>query len=229
MLFDLRGRGRRRMIQVIYLSLAILMGGGLVLFGIGGNTSGGLVDAIQGNSGGTDPNDAFDQRVQSLEKRIKANPQDAQALAQLASLRFQVATTGENYDTASQAYTTKGKAELRRSTAAWQRYLALDPEKPDATVANQMVQAYGVSGLQQYPDAVQAMEIVIDNRDATYQLYAQLAVLAHAAKQDRKSTLAAEKAVELAPKAQRKDIRQQIDLAKTQLDNAARAGTPEGQ
>ena len=217
------------MIQVIYLSLAILMGGGLVLFGIGGNTSGGLVDAIQGNSGGSDPNDAFDQRVQSLEKRIKANPQDAQALAQLASLRFQVATTGENYDTASQAYTTKGKAELRRSTAAWQRYLALDPEKPDATVANQMVQAYGVSGLQQYPDAVQAMEIVIDNRDATYQLYAQLAVLAHAAKQDRKSTLAAEKAVELAPKAQRKDIRQQIDLAKTQLDNAARAGTPEGQ
>ena len=217
------------MIQVIYLSLAILMGGGLVLFGIGGNTSGGLVDAIQGNSGGSDPDDAFDQRVQSLEKRIKANPQDAQALAQLASLRFQVATTGENYDTASQAYTTKGKAELRQSTAAWQRYLALDPEKPDATVANQMVQAYGVSGLQQYPDAVQAMEIVIDNRDATYQLYAQLAVLAHAAKQDRKSTLAAEKAVELAPKAQRKDIRQQIDLAKTQLDNAARAGTPEGQ
>jgi hypothetical protein len=229
MLFDLRGRGRRRTIQVIYLSLAILMGGGLVLFGIGGNTSGGLVDALQGNSGGTDPNDAFEKRVESLEKRTQANPRDARAFAQLASLRFQVATTGENYDTASQAYTTKGKAELRRSTAAWQRYLALDPAKPDATVANQMVQAYGVSGLQRYGDAVQAMEIVIDNRDPTYQLYAQLAVLAHAANQDRKSTLAADKAVELAPKAQRKDVRQQIDLAKTQLDNAAGAGTPEGQ
>jgi hypothetical protein len=229
MLFDLRGRGRRRTIQVIYLSLAILMGGGLVLFGIGGNTSGGLVDALQGDSGGSNPNDAFEKRVESLEKRTQANPQDARAWSQLATLRFQVATTGENYDTASQSYTTKGKAELRRSTAAWQRYLALDPAKPDATVANQMVQAYGVSGLQSYPDAVQAMEIVIDNRDATYQLYAQLAVLAHAANQDRKSTLAADKAVELAPKAQRKDIRQQIDMAKTQLDNAARAGTPEGQ
>ena len=229
MLFDLRGRGRRRTIQVIYLSLAILMGGGLVLFGIGGNTSGGLVDAIQGNSGGTDPNDAFEKRVESLQKRTQANPRDARAWAQLASLRFQVATTGENYDTGSQAYTTKGKAELRRSAAAWQRYLALDPAKPDATVANQMVQAYGVSGLQRYGDAVQAMEIVIDNRDPTYQLYAQLSVLAHAANQDRKSTLAADKAVELAPKAQRKDVRQQIDLAKTQLDNAARAGTPEGQ
>ena len=51
MLFDVRG-GRRRVIQVIYLSLAILMGGGLVLFGIGGNVSGGLFDAIGGSNGG---------------------------------------------------------------------------------------------------------------------------------------------------------------------------------
>ena len=50
MLFDLRGRGRRNTIKVIYITLAFLMGGGLVLFGIGGNTSGGLVDAITGSS-----------------------------------------------------------------------------------------------------------------------------------------------------------------------------------
>jgi tetratricopeptide (TPR) repeat protein len=229
MLFDLRGRGRRRTIQVIYLSLAILMGGGLVLFGIGGNTSGGLVDAIQGNSGGTDADEAFNKRVETLEKRTRTNPQDARAWAQLASLRFQAATTGENYDNNTQSYTTKGKAELRRATAAWQRHLALEPDKPDATVANQMVQAYGVSGLQQYDEAVRAMEVVIDNRDPTYQIYAQLSVLAHAAKQDRKSTLAADKAVELAPRAERKDVREQIKLAKTQLDNVAQAGTPEPQ
>ena len=36
MLFDLRGRGRRRTVQVIYIGLAILMVGGLLLFGIGG-------------------------------------------------------------------------------------------------------------------------------------------------------------------------------------------------
>jgi len=229
MLFDLRGRGRRRTIQVIYLSLAILMGGGLVLFGIGGNTSGGLVDALQGNSGGTDPNKAFERRLDRLVERTRTNPRDARAWADLASVRFQVATTGENYDSTAQAYTAKGKAELRRATAAWQRYLALEPEKPDATVANQMVQAYGVSGLQRYDQAVRAMEIVIDNREPTYQLYAQLAVLAHAANQDRKSGLAADKAAELAPKDQRKDVREQIRLAQTQLDNVARAGTPEPQ
>ncbi len=35
MLFDLRSRGRRRTVQFVYLGLAILLGGGLVLFGVG--------------------------------------------------------------------------------------------------------------------------------------------------------------------------------------------------
>ena len=51
MLFDLRGRGRRRAVKVIYLGLALLLGGGLVLFGIGGDAHGGLGDAFKDNSG----------------------------------------------------------------------------------------------------------------------------------------------------------------------------------
>ena len=100
MLFDLRGRGRRRTVQVIYLSLAILMGGGLVLFGIGGATSGGLVDAIQGNSGSVDASDVFEKRVDALEKRVQANPRDAAAWNELASVRFSVASGGSNSATA---------------------------------------------------------------------------------------------------------------------------------
>ena len=50
MLFDLRSRGRRRTVQVVYLGLALLMGGGLVLFGVGaGNGNGGLLNAFTGN------------------------------------------------------------------------------------------------------------------------------------------------------------------------------------
>ena len=51
MLFDLKGK-RKRLIQVAYVILAILFGGGLVLFGVGGNVRGGLLDAFSG-SGGT--------------------------------------------------------------------------------------------------------------------------------------------------------------------------------
>lgn len=231
MLFDLRGRGRRRAVKAIYLSLAILMGGGLVLFGIGGNTSGGLFDAIQGKSGSTNASDVFQKRMTALEKRTATNPQDAKAWAQMASLRFQVATTGENYDQTTQSYTAKGKSELQRASAAWQRYLALNPSPPDDRIANQMVQAYGTAGLRQYDQAVKAMEIVVDRRTPTYQLYAQLAVYAHGAKQDRKAQLSADKAAELAPKSQRKTIRDQIKQAQAQLDSIAAAGqpTPAGQ
>ena len=229
MLFDLRGRGRRRTVQVIYLSLAILMGGGLVLFGIGGATSGGLIDAIQGNSGGSNANDTFQKRVDAIEKQTQTNPQNSRAWAQLAGLRFQLATTGENYDQATGTYTTKGKA-LRQASDAWQRHLALAGEKPDTTVANQMVQAYGVTGLRNYPEAVKALEFVIDaTPNATYQQYAQLAVLAHGAKQTRKATLSEEKAVELAPKDQRKTLKEQIKAAQQQLDSAAGASQPSGQ
>lgn len=229
MLFDLRGRGRRRTVQGIYLGLALLMGGGLVLFGIGGATSGGLIDAIQGNSGSTNASDVFQKRVDTLQKRVQANPRDERSWAQLATLRFQVATTGANYDQTNGQYTAKGKAELRRASGAWQRYLALNPKKPDATVAKSMVQAYGVAGLRQYPQAVKALEIVIDSTpNPTYQIYAQLAVLAHGAKQDRKANLSADKAVELAPKSERKNLRTQITQAQQQLDSVAAAGQPSG-
>lgn len=220
MLFDLRGRGRRRTVQVIYLSLAILMGGGLVLFGIGGNTSGGLFDAINGSGGGGGGSniDAVAQKqVDTFEKRVRANPQDEAAFLGLAKVRFQVANTGENFNATQQAFTAKGLQQLRQSSAAWQRYLALDPKKPDVQTANLMVQAYGQGGLKQYDKAVQALEIVIDSRAESSGLYANLAVLASGANQTRKSELAEEKAIALAPKDQRKQLKSDIDLAKSQL------------
>jgi tetratricopeptide (TPR) repeat protein len=220
MLFDLRGRGRRRTVQVIYLSLAILMGGGLVLFGIGGNTSGGLFDAINGGGGGGGDNNvdaAVQKRVDSFERRVRTNPQDEAAFVSMAKLRFQVANTGENFNQTQQAFTAQGLQELRQASSAWERYLALDPKKPDVQTANLMVQAYGQAGLKKYDKAVQALEIVIDQREPSAGLYANLAVLASGANQTRKSDLAETKAIELAPKAQRKQLKSDIDLAKTQI------------
>src|ERR687883_931535 len=76
MLFDLRGR-RRRAVQATYLTLALLMGGGLVLFGVGGNVSGGLFDALGGGGGGGG-NDLVKKRIERNEKRAAAGSQTAQ-------------------------------------------------------------------------------------------------------------------------------------------------------
>lgn len=219
MLFDLRGRGRRRTVQVIYLGLALLMGGGLVLFGIGGGTNGGLFDAINGNGGGsgTSVDTLFKQRVAALDKRVQANPADAAALAALAKLHFENAGTGDNFNQSQQGYTDKGLSELRAASSSWQRYLALNPKKPDVDAATEMTTAYGPTGLKQYDKAVQALEMVMAEHKESAANYAQLAILAAGAKQTRKSDLAETKAIALAPKDQRKQLKSEIDLQKSQL------------
>ena len=82
MLFDLRGR-RRRAVQATYLMLAVLMGGGLVLFGIGGDVSGGLVDAFKGGGGGSSGDSALEDRIDRQEERLATNPQNTAVLQEL--------------------------------------------------------------------------------------------------------------------------------------------------
>lgn len=213
MLFDLRGRGRRRTIQGIYLALAILMGGGLVLFGIGGNTSGGLLDAFKEDA--QTGSVTFDKRIEAAEKRVATNPGNAPAWAQLARLRVQQAST-VGFEENTGAYNKDGRAELVKAERAWDRYVALKPAKPDDRVANLMVQAFGPTGLGKLDKAVAAMEIVTESREATWQLYGQLAELAYAAGQTRKGDLARARALELAPKNQRSLVKNQLDQAKSQ-------------
>src|SRR4051812_6998969 len=129
MLFDLRGRGRRRAVQVIYLGLAILMGGGLVLFGVGGATSGGLLDAFTSDSGSTSTSDVFKKRVEAAEKAVKLHPESAKAWADMTRVRVQEA--GGEIDNAKGVYNDKGKDDLRLASAAWARHLKLAASKPD--------------------------------------------------------------------------------------------------
>jgi hypothetical protein len=222
MLFDLRGRGRRRTVQVIYLSLAILMGGGLVLFGIGGATSGGLFDAISGNGGGSSSGtEALERSVTTAQAATQTNPQDAKAWAQLVKARFQLAGTDGGINETTGAFTAKGKKRLRSVEQAWDRYVALEPDPPDDTVAGYMVQAFSGAGLNKPDKAVRAMEMVIDVRGDNSNLYSQLAVLAYQAGQTRKGDLAADKAVRLAAPADRKLLRQNLDSAKAQSASQA--------
>src|SRR2546423_14290543 len=97
MLFDTRARGRRRTIQVIYLGLAILMGGGLILFGIGGATSGGLLDAFKSNGGGGGGSNALQKNVHRAEKRVHLPPRNAAAWGELAPAPDPVARLGRNH------------------------------------------------------------------------------------------------------------------------------------
>src|SRR5512142_1652340 len=100
MLFDLRSRGRRRTVQAVYLGLALLMGGGLVLFGVGaGNGIGGILNAFTGNGSGSSQKQVVSQQEKQALAAVKANPNDAAAWGQLVLARWTSATTtGSNFD-----------------------------------------------------------------------------------------------------------------------------------
>ena len=195
MLFDLRGRGRRRTVQVIYLSLAILMGGGLVLFGIGGATSGGLVDAITGNSDTKTDTSVYDKKVKTLQAQLKANPKNAAALAALTRAQVQQASV-IGYDQNAGTYSRQGIEGLQAAGQTWDRYLALDPKNPDAGVAALMVSAYSSGALNDPQQGARALDVVIDARGGSAALYSQLAILHYAAGDVRRSVIAEKQATD---------------------------------
>jgi hypothetical protein len=217
MLFDLRSRGRRRTVQGIYLMLAVLMGGGLVFWGIGsGGIGGGLFDAIGlGGGGSRNTGNPLEKIEQQAEKQVRTRPADPAGWAALAKARYQLAGQGENYDQNTGRFTAKGRRELAQAAQAWKRHLAVAGAHPDVDVARLMVQAYGPFGLNQPTEGVRAAEIVAEAQSNS-QTYFQLAVYAYAAGQTRKGDLAAKKAVELAPRDQRAAVKAQVDAAKQQ-------------
>lgn len=213
--------------QVIYLGLAILIGAGLVFFGVGGAVSGGLFDAIDQNNT-SNPSNVFAKQVKSAQAATQRDPTDAAAWAALAKARYQLAGTGSNFNETTGAFTESGQQQLALVNTAWQKYLALDPKKPDERVANLMVQAYSPGALNKPDDAVTAFEIVLDTRPESANLYGQLAILAYAANQTRKAELATKKALALeTDKVKRAQLKQAIDQAKLQAVQAAaqQAGT----
>ena len=212
MLFDLRGRGRRRTIQSIYVMLAILMGGGLVFFGIGGNTSGGLFDAFKSGGGGGG-SDVFSKQATQAEKTLKLNPSDAAAWAVLARARFQQAGQGNNYDQQTSQFTDRGKTKLEQSSAAWEHYLALNPPRPDDALASLMVQAYAPTALNQPAKGVKAAQIVTATRPSAQTFYT-LAVFAYAAGDKRTGDLAAAKTLSLTPVGRKTQTKLLLDQAK---------------
>jgi hypothetical protein len=222
MLFDLRGSGRRRVIKVVYITLAFLMGGGLVLFGIGGGGAlpGGLVDAITESDGGGDGSDRAQDQERAATARARANPTDAALWAAVARARFNLANSGDNVDQNTGNFTDAGAEQLRAAGRAWQEHLKLAGNRPDPRVASLMVQGYAALG--ELEQATRAQEIIAEDRDSAG-AYATLATLAYQAGQIRKGDLAKDRALELTEPDMRESLRGQLETAKQE---AAPAATP---
>jgi hypothetical protein len=206
MLFDLRGR-RRRAVQATYLTLAVLMGGGLVFFGIGGSVGGGLLDAFKGGSGSSQSgNSALQKRVDSNKAKLRRNPQSIALTQVLMRDEFQLA--GSQVQQGATSYPKDARDELAAAGGYWQRYLKLQKGNPNADLARIALQVYDPNALNKPKDAQNAAQIVAqaDNDAASYLRLVQYSTLAG---DKRTADLAAKKAVDLAPKGQRKTVQLQ--------------------
>lgn len=208
MLFDLRGR-RRRAVQVTYLMLALLMGGGLVLFGVGGDVSGGLVDAFKGG-GGSSGNSALDGQIEKQEERLQKNPQNEVVLQALVRNYYAKAT--QQRESGSTAFPADAKDDLRKAASYWKRY-ADTAEKPTATTATYALQIYDTGALNQPKEAQKVASILAQDMNDTPS-YLRLVSYAARAGDTRTADLAGQKAVDLAPKAQRKLVEKQVEALK---------------
>lgn len=211
MLFDLRSRGRRRTVQAVYLGLAVLMGGGLILFGVGtGSGVGGLLNAFTGN-GSNQQSSVISQQQKTALKETRQAPQNPQSWADLVSADWEAAS-GNGYDSATQTYTAQGKKQLAGVTAAWQHYTQLT-KSPASKVAILAAEAYGALG--QYSQEAAAWDAAT-TAESSVKGFECLAISAYAAKQNREGDLAAAKVASMVPKSQRQAVLKEINTAKSQ-------------
>ena len=112
MLFDLRGRGRRRTVQVIYIGLALLFGVGFVGLGVGvGGGGGGILNAFTGESGA--PKASFAGQVKKYQKLVAKQPKDLSAWEGLINAQLHEAG-GESSDQQRQTDEQGQRTVLRR-------------------------------------------------------------------------------------------------------------------
>jgi hypothetical protein len=219
MLFDLTGR-RKRLIQVIYATLAVLMGGGLVLFGIGSDATGGLFDALGlRDGGGQQGSGQFIDRAQRIERQLATRPKDEQLLLELARTRYLAGNTELEGDasTGQQVITEKAEAQYQEAVTAWEKYLDLKPKRPNTNTAPLIVQAY--VGINDPEGAAEAQRIVAE-AEASQGSLSNLALYEYFAFDFKAGDAAAAEAVKLANSAQKSLVRSRLASFKKEAKKA---------
>ena len=171
MLFDLRGR-RKRVIQVIYVLLAILMGASLLL--LGGSSTLGLQNLFGGGSSvNKSASDANLARADELQTRFNQQPNNANVAKELIRARFSAGNSlyAVDPDTQTTSITDDATTQLEMAAETWTKYLKITDNNPDPAVAQLMAQVLFTlsqgSTVAQFQnnikDAAQAQEFVAES------------------------------------------------------------------
>jgi hypothetical protein len=226
MLFDLRGRGRRRTVQVIYVGLALLFGVGFIGFGVGvGSGGGGILNALTGESGA--PKASFAGQVKRYQKLVAEQPKSLSAWEGL--INAQLHEAGGESSISNGKLTSQGKELFSDVAQSWNSYLALNPPKPNPKLAKEMLRVFDEEGLNQPASAVEVLQIVVANDPQSAAYFGELAEYAYKAHNERQGDLAAERAVSLAPASERKRLKKELaELKKSSASSSTSTSSSTG-
>lgn len=120
MLFDIRGR-RKNVVKVVYAILALLMGASLFLV-IGPFNIAGLFEDKNAVSNAAIQ---FEEQAETLERKLKKDPQDSQKLLSLTRARINAGNSlvVTDPETGQIAYTPEMRDQLALASEAWSKYL----------------------------------------------------------------------------------------------------------
>jgi hypothetical protein len=214
-LFDLRTGKRRRVVQVVYSLLAASFLIGFVLFGVGTGGLGSLSDLF-GGGGGSSAASAYDSQINHAKAQLKKDPQDEQALLNLARYELLAGQTGvpqSSDPTQTPTVSDEGMTAFTAASDAWTRYLKV-AKKPDPAIASQMAQVNFLY-LNDPAAAVRAQQIFADAQPSASTL-GNLAIYQYASGNQKAGDATARKAVAKAPKVSRNQVKSQLASIKKQ-------------
>ncbi len=202
--------------QGVYLGLALLMGGGLILFGVGtGSGVGGLLNAFTGNSSSSNK-PAISQAEKTALRQTQLEPNNPGAWKALVQARYESAGQNQNPNTGE--YTAAGITELKGAAQAWLRYVQLT-NTPDWTLAVLVAQVY--RQLNSPKNETSAWQIVTRANPNVATYYEDLAGSAWSAKETDLAQLAANKAISLTPKTQQAQMKATLNQLKSQSTSSS--------
>jgi hypothetical protein len=142
----------------------------------------------------------------------------------LVQARYEAASqsASANPTTGASTYTAAGLTRLRQAGQAWQRYLQLT-KKPDWTLGELVANAYEAVG--NFKDATGAWQIVTRANPSVFTYFEHLAADAWAAKETDLGDLASQRAITLAPAAQKSQIKLVLQQTKARLASSAATTT----
>lgn len=214
--------------QVVFGGLALLFAVGFVGFGIGGEQSGGILDAVGlGGDGGESVSSQYEQQIDDAEQRLDEDPRDPRALTELARYRFLSGQDQLSFDeeTGLATLTEETRGEWNAALDAWEQLLKTNPDQVDPQVAGQMICAY-VPPLPQCQIQASAEGLDLEGAAETQRLiaeedrgpagYFQLAQFLYFEGDFKGGDEAAQKALARAEPSEREDLQKDLDSLASQ-------------